>query len=203
MSDLALLANELATNDSFLDKLVINAKFHPRIQLFSSKSREVEVGNIPVNHWGISAGKDKFDSLGETFVALPVAVRPFAMDLSGKKPASYYDTKSEGFIKCYENCNFKDSKMMAGVQFLLLLPDNKYATYFCASKSAKVVADQLMKLLFRFIEFSSYTVVTDSWAYRAPKISLSDIQFDLPDPDSIRAAVKEFKQVEAEIPEAR
>jgi hypothetical protein len=197
-TDLATLQSDtLATrhDDSVFQSLSIQGSFDPRVQLYTGKSKLVERGKFPANHWGIVTGKDKIDDLGEHMNAVPLAYRPMALDLSGDKAVSHYDPKSEGFGKSVVESSKKDSKHMAGIQFLLYVQGRGFATLFCASKSAKALAPKIRKLIYKFVSFGSETIDTGQWVFRAPTISETNVQFDLPENDALRAKINEFTGV--------
>lgn len=104
--------------------------------------RKVALGNFVLRHMG-----DKFDDLGTEVLGWPLAWRAAAMDSRGEKPIFYYDKNSEGFKQMFALRDVKDSKCMAGPQFLIYIPKYGFATFFMASKSARNEAPELEKLL--------------------------------------------------------
>lgn len=197
MSNAIALNNDdlgLATrqDDSIFSELTIQGNWLPRVQLYSSKSKVVELGKIDANHWGIVKGKDKLDDLGATFNAVPLAYRPMALDLTGKKAVSHHDPASSAFKTCVEKSDVKDSQMMAGIQFLLYIQNVGFATLFCASKSARMMAPAIRKLIRTYVTFGSHTVESGKWVFRAPNVVESNVQFELAPVEELKKKITEF-----------
>jgi hypothetical protein len=168
--------------DDVFNDLTIQGGFLPRVNLYTSRSKLVQKELFKANHFGVVTGKDKITDLGETFHCVALAYRPMSLDLRDKKAVAYFDPNSAKFKECKEESLKKDSKCMAGIQFLLYIQNFGLATYYCASKSAKILAPQIRKLMnpLSFITFGSHTVESGEWVYRAPTVVLSNVQFDVP-----------------------
>lgn len=184
-------------DDDVFNSLTIQGGFLPRIQLYTGKSKLVEKDLFKANHWGIVKGKDKIEDLGPTFVAYPLADRPMALDITGKKAVSYYNPTTPQFRATLEGSADPNSGMMAGMQFLLFIQGHAYATLFCANKSAKMMAPGLKKLKENFVQFGSHTVDTGKFVYRAPDVTLSNVVFELPPLEELKKKVQEFVNVAA------
>lgn len=188
-TDLAQLSSgglETRHDDAFND-LTIQGGFLPRLGLYSGKSKIVELGKFPANHWGVTVGKDKLNDVGEVVNAVPLAYRPMALDLRGKKAVAFFDPATPTFKEVKDQSLVKDSKCMAGIQFLIYVQNFGLTTYFCASKSAKMIAGNIRKLTNKFVAFSSHTVQSGDYVYRAPLVDVSNVQFDLPVADILKA----------------
>lgn len=166
--------------DDVFNDLTIQGGFLPRVNLYSSRSKVCEKGLFKANHWGVVTGKDKLQDLGENMICVPIAHRPMALDLRDKKAVAYFDPSSPKFVECKDESQKKDSKCMAGIQFLLYVQNFGLATYYCASKSAKMLAPQIRKLYNQFVSFGSHTVESGEYVFRAPTITVSNVHFDLP-----------------------
>jgi hypothetical protein len=181
-------------DDDVFNSLSIQGGFLPRVNLYSARSKIVQRELFTANHWGIVTGKDKLDDLGENFHAVPLAYRPMALDLREAKAVVYFDPNSPKFKECTEESLKKDSKCMSGIQFLLYVQGHGLATYYAASKSAKMLAPNIRKLTNQFVTFGSVTVESGQWIFRAPTIAVSNVQFDLP-MDEVLAKRAEFINV--------
>ena len=181
--------------DDVFNDLTIQGGFLPRLNLYTSRSKICQKDLFKANHYGVVTGKDKLADLGENVVCVPLAYRPMALDLREKKAVAYFDPSSAKFKEVKEESNKKDSKCMAGVQFLVFVQNFGLATYYCASKSAKMLAPHIRKLLNQYVTLGSHTVEAGEWVYRAPTVVLSNVQFDLPNPDEIIAKRNEFVNV--------
>jgi hypothetical protein len=192
---LAALGNTVSRyDDDVFGSLTIQGGFLPRLALYSSRSKVCERGLFKANHWGVVSGKDKLDDLGENFNAVPLAYRPMALDLREKKAVAYFDPNSPKFKECTEESTKKDSKCMSGIQFLVYVQGHGLATYYCASKSAKMLAPMIRKLVNSYVSFGSVTVESGDYVFRAPTVVVSNVQFDLPI-EEIQAKRAEFINV--------
>jgi hypothetical protein len=182
-------------DDDVINDLVIQGGFLPRLGLYTSRSKLVQKELFKANHWGVVTGKDKLQDLGEEVVCVPLAYRPMALDLREKKAVAHFDPNSPKFKECKEESTKKDSKCMAGVQFLVYIQNFGFATYYCASKSAKMLAPHIRKLLNNFVKLSSHTVESGDFVYRAPTVVISNVQFELGDVQALIAKRNEFVNV--------
>lgn len=180
--------------DVFND-LTIQGGFLPRLNLYTGRSKIVQKELFKANHYGVVVGKDKLNDLGENVVCVPLAYRPMALDLREKKAVAYFDPSAAKFEEVKKDSAVKDSKCMCGIQFLLYVKDFGLATYYCASKSAKMLAPQIRKLMNTFVSLGSHTVEAGEWVYRAPTISISNVHFELPKLEEITAKKAEFTNV--------
>jgi hypothetical protein len=181
--------------DDVFNSLTIQGGFLPRVGLYSSSNKLVKKALFPVNHYGIVTGKDTVKDIGLTFNAIPIAVRPLALDLRGKKAIAYYNPASDKFKELQELSGDKDSKCMAGVQFLLYIQNFGLATFFCASKSAKLLAPSIRKLTNQFVVFGSQTIEANGFVWQSPTCVLSNVQFELPMEEILKART-EFLEID-------
>lgn len=181
-------------NDVFND-LTIQGGFLPRLNLYTGRSKIVQKELFKANHYGIVVGKDQLKDVGENPVVVPIAYRPMALDMRDKKAVAYFDPGSEKFKEVQKESTVKDSKCMAGVQFLVFVQGFGLATYYCASKSAKMLAPKIRGLMNQFVQLSSITVEAGEWVYRAPTCVVSNVSFELPNPEEIIEKRKEFVNV--------
>jgi hypothetical protein len=197
-SQLALLASTgIASryDDTIFNDLTIQGGFLPRLNLYTARSKIVQKDLFKANHYGVVVGKDKLTDLGENVICVPLAYRPMALDLREKKAVALFDPSSKAFKDVQADSLIKDSKCMAGIQFLVYVQGFGLATYYCASKSAKMLAPNIRKLMNQFISLGSHTVEAGEWVYRAPTVTLSNVQFDLPNMEELVAKRNEFTSV--------
>src|ERR1044072_5547777 len=90
------------------DKLVGLRKFLPYVQLYGSNSKLAKRRVIPGGNFGLTIGKDRIIDLGEKFDFIPVAIRPKAMDFSGKTVISVFDMNSPEYKRIAEQSEVKD-----------------------------------------------------------------------------------------------
>lgn len=181
--------------DDVFNDLTIQGGFLPRLNLYTGRSKIVEKALFKQNHYGVVVGKDKLLDVGETPVIVPLAYRPMALDLREKKAVAYFDPSSAKFKEVKAESLVKDSKCMAGVQFLVYIQNFGLATYYCASKSAKMLAPHIRKLMNQFVTLGSHTVESGDFVYRAPTVVLSNVQFEIPNMEEILAKRAEFVNV--------
>lgn len=179
-------------DDDVFNGLTIQGGFLPRLNLYSSRSKIVQKDLFKANHWGVVTGKDKLQDLGENVVCVPLAYRPMSLDLREKKAVALFDPKSKAFADVKAESEKKDSKCMCGIQFLVYVQGFGLATYYCASKSAKMLAPHIRKLLNQFVTLGSHTVEAGEWVYRAPLVNLSNVQFEIPNMEDVIAKRNEF-----------
>lgn len=194
---LAGLNDGLTTRDGeeAFNQLAIQGGFLPRLQLYTSRSGYVERNIVPVNTWAMIVGKDKIEVIGENVHVVPLAQRPMALDLTGKKAVAYYQFDSEGFQKCMAGADVKDSQQMAGIQFLVYVQSKGFATYYAASKSARMLAPAIKKLINNFATLGSQTVDTGKYVFRVPNINLATVEFEVPSMADIKKKRSEFLEV--------
>lgn len=180
--------------DDVFNELTIQGSFLPRVNLYTGRSKLCERGIVPKDNWGVMTGKDKITVLGENIHCVPLAYRPMALDLRDKKAVAYFDPSSPKFTECKNISTEKDSKCMAGIQFLLYIQNFGLATYYCASKSAKMLAPKIRKLINGYVTLGSHTVEAGEWVFRAPTIVVSNVEFELPH-EEIAPKKQEFLNV--------
>src|SRR5688500_2787449 len=96
MGELPALCNT-PDDKSIFDQFAYNVNYLPLIQLYTGRTKLVMANKFSANHWGLIKKKDEIIDLGETFVAVPLALRYRALDFRGEKPKSYFDPNSEKF----------------------------------------------------------------------------------------------------------
>lgn len=182
-------------DDSIFNDLTIQGGFLPRLNLYTGRSKIVQKDLFKANHYGVVVGKDKLNDLGENVICVPLAYRPMALDLREKKAVALFDPGSAQFKAVQTESNVKDSKCMCGIQFLVHVQNFGLATFYCASKSAKMLAPHIRKLMNQFISLGSHTVEAGEWVYRAPTVVLSNVVYELPDVQELIAKRNEFTSV--------
>jgi hypothetical protein len=192
MNDLPALTNT-PDDAAIFAQFAMNLSYLPRIQLYTGRTKLVMSNKFKANHWGLIKKKDEITDLGETFVAVPLALRYRALDFRGEKVKSFFDPNSPGFKEVQAEAEKKLpqgqlSKCMAGVEYLLWIKDHG------AAKSAKGVAGKLRGLSRTFVTFGS-TFVDGKYAYQAPTVASSPVQFELPDNPTLRQLITEFNPV--------
>ena len=190
-TDVAVQAEE----DAIFKQLASSGSYLPRFQFYSSSSEIVKSGEFPQNHYGLVKGKDDVTDLGKDVEVVPVAVRAKALDLRTGDVLSYFDFKSEQFQTVLALSDVKDSKCMAGTEFLFWIPsESEFCTFFAYNKSSKQEAGKLRAMINKPVTMKSVFVKRPENSFQAIKaIESSLVPENLPEQELLDKTVAKFK----------
>lgn len=159
-------------DDKSFDKLT-GSTYLPRLQLITNRSKIVESGAFPANHWGLYLGQDPTD-VGTEVDALVVTWRAKAVDLQGDAPITCFDSEDELFKKIMAKSEEKDSGCMYGPEFLLYIfngdddANGTCCTFFCGTKSARRVAAGIKGEMLKTVTLGSKFIEGKKYSWTAP-----------------------------------
>jgi hypothetical protein len=193
------VSGELITNDDDFDSIATAADYLPRIQLYGSNSKAVKSELINVGRFGIPRSQDEIEDLGKSFECLPLAWRPKAMEITSDGIIVNYQAKSAEFDRIKQEAGGSDTGAMAGIEFLIWLPDQKeFVTYFLSSKSARREARPLRSKIGKATTLFAELVETAKYSWHVPKVRGSSTAFsNLPDSVELQAQLEKFSNPSA------
>lgn len=180
--------------DDAFDDLAKVGDYLPFLKLCGSTTDEAKRGLVGIGNHALIRGKKVLD-MGKTVQCWVCAWRPMALLTTGDKPVSFYDPKSEGFLKIREIAatgKFGDGAL-CGPQFLLYIPGHGFATYFMASKTAKNEAPNFKGLIDKCAVIGSKFIENKTYSWHGPTVVESSQQFGLPDPEEYMTTLNLFK----------
>lgn len=180
-------------SDETFDAAASGSSFLPRLQLMTSNSEKCKTGEFPTNHYALVSDQ-KHDDLGKNVDVLLLVWRPKALDTGGDVVISVYDVDSEEFARIQDrSLNVQNSNCMFGPEFLVWIPSiQKFATFFCGTKSSRREAGNIKALLKKPATLTSQKCSNKSFTWFAPQVSACSTPFDLPQQDKLVAAVEQF-----------
>jgi hypothetical protein len=131
--------------DVFRD-IAQSAAFLSRIQLFT-KGRYVDTGAISPGHYGIPAGDDTIEDLGEEIDVIPLTWRAKAIDMSDRDAIIVsFDSNSDEYRRIKNAAdNTQDSHCMYGPTFLVLeRSTGRYYELFFGNPSMRRESSKLL-----------------------------------------------------------
>jgi hypothetical protein len=187
-----------------------DSKFLPRLQLMTSRSEKVELGEFPANHFALIESQN-FKDLGESVDILLVAWRPKALDTSGDDIITCYDPKFDEnnqptgeFKRIQEKSKETNSGCMYGPEYLVYIPSVKrYATFFCGSITLRFEAPAFTGRLGNAATLRPIMIDAKKkkQKYFSTKVYDCTTVFDVPERDEIAKVSNEFLNPSEDGPE--
>lgn len=116
----------------------------PRFQLASAATDIGKKKKVPVDNYALVYNSNKVVALGEAVEIVVLAWRPAAVDMRSDRPSSYYDRTSKEFMEIEALSKVKNSKCVAGPEFLIWIPKAQaFATFHFNSKTTHQMADEM------------------------------------------------------------
>jgi hypothetical protein len=191
---LAALAGLQKFEEKVFEEVATSSKFLPRLQLFSSNSGEVQEGKIRQGHFGVVTmkGQPIIDLTDETDVLL-ICWRPKALDMSTDNVVSCFNVEDDLFRSIAAKSDDSDSGCMFGPEFLVWIPSiQKFATFFCGSKTARREAVNIKGLCGKGATLRSHLIKKGRYAWHGPRAFECSTPFDLPDIEDIKSKAEDF-----------
>lgn len=186
------LSNQKFGKDVF-QQVSKSSSYLERIQLLSGSSGIVKKGQFPMNHYGLAKGKDKFEDLGDEFDALIVSWRPKAMEIGSKQIVTVHDQSDDEFVRIMEQSDVKDSGCMFGPEYLLYLPkQEKFATFFCSSKTLRRASEDIHSRIGKWATFSVDVIDNGKYVWPGPIIEDCATQHAPPDMAAVTEEAEKF-----------
>lgn len=194
----AVTSSDLAGLQKYTDKtfdgVAAATKFLPRLQLFGSNSGEVKEGKILMGHFGVVTMKGQpIIDLTDTVDVLVVVWRPKALDMSEETVISCFDVSNDLFREIAAKSDDSDSGCMFGPEFLVWIPSiEKFATFFCGSKTARRESVNIKTLCGRAATFKSHLIKKGKFAWHGPRAFECNTPFTSPPHEELMERVDEF-----------
>lgn len=188
--------------DAGFDDLATSSKFLPRLQLFTSNSEAVQMGQIPLAHYGLVKGKNSITDLGKTVLVMPLAWRPKAIDSKANPVVAYHKADDERFKEIVKRANANpNSGCLYGPEFLVWLPEKGFVTFLMGSKSARNEAAAVRACMNKAMVLSANLIQTKDYRWHAPKAEMALQGIEAPPEDRKDEAILEFLNPEDVIAE--
>ena len=156
-------------NDDF-SVAVSTGDWLARLQLMTSRSKMVEGGKFPMNHYALIKDQN-FQDVGETVDLLILAFRPKAISI-GDQVIVVYDCESDVFKKIQDDSDTQNSGCMFGPEFLVWISQiQKFATFFMGSKSARREAQNVRALMGKPATLKSKLIEYKKYQWQSPVIT--------------------------------
>lgn len=192
---LALLGGMQKFEDKVFDQVASATKFLPRLQLFSSNSTEVKEDKIRQGSFGLVTMKGQpVIDLTNTVDVLICVWRPKALDMSDtNNVVSIFDVKNPTFVAIAQRADDTDSGCMFGVEFLVWVPSvQKFATFFCGSKTARRESINIKGLCGKPVTLKSHLIKKGKHSWHGPRAFECSTPIEMPDITELKARIDEF-----------
>lgn len=192
---LQLLGGMQKYTDKTFDEVASSTKFLPRLQLFSSNSAEVKEDRIRQGRYGLVTMKGQpVIDLTDTVDVLVCVWRPKALDMSDlNNVISIFDVTNPMFVKIAGQADDTDSGCMFGIEFLVWVPSvQKFATFFCGSKTARREAINIKGMTGQKVTLKSHLIKKGKHSWHGPRVFECSTPFDMPEVGELRERVNEF-----------
>lgn len=145
----------------------------PRLQINALNSKLTAAGAAPPGDWLLVTSTSN-QPLGKVIDVMPLAVRPMAIDMSGKANVVIFDHESPYFkdivAKAAASPSGQLKEYMAGPQALFLFPNGSLCTFFMHNSSTSGIYVKIKANMRRWLTASSKTINGKKGPYFAPEI---------------------------------
>ncbi len=181
-------------DDDDFDEVATASRVLPRLQLFSFNSNEVKEDRIKAGNYGIVTMKGQpVIDLTPVVDVLLICWRPKALDMSSDTIISIFDVTNPMFKEISLKSEDQDSGCMFGPEFLVYVPAiEKFATFFCGSKTARREAVNLKPLLTKFATLKSVVIKKGRYTWHSPKVFECSTLNAFPEMDEIKQHADDF-----------
>lgn len=175
--------------------LAKNLGFLPSFKLFNSQAKAVSRNIIAAAHFGLVKGKEDITDLGLQVDVIPICHRLKAVEKAGDEYLSYYNRNSEGFERAKAKADSdKMSGCMAGIEFLLWVPDQQtFALFYAFNTSGLAVADAIRALYLKAATFKGKFIETKKFSWWAPDVIACSTDLMIPEPELLNSTIKAFR----------
>jgi hypothetical protein len=182
-------------DDKAFAALTKSSEYFPRLQLCTSSSNLCKEGKVGINEYAYIVSDDDFTVLGKELEIIPIAWRPKALDMSGAKPVSVYDEKSEAFNAIATKSDTKDSKCTFGPEFLVWIPKNKkFACLHMGSKTNRPESKNIRPHMMKGVTLKSYTIKTEKYTWQGINAFPCTTPLEGPDPKEALEVLNKFNK---------
>lgn len=205
MSNELLVPNAQQYNDDILKSIVNTNEYFPRIQLCGSGSDIVKEGKIGVGRYALIPKKNEFVDLSQSIDVVPLVWRPLAMRIDGDNIITSIDRESQTW-KEIQNMADNGPPMngnMYGIEFLVYLAKTEnFATLFCANKTQRRVAGQIISggHLQKFINLGVQLIDNGKNKWHGSTFQAVP-EFAIPSVEIIQEAITRFNNLKPQGPE--
>lgn len=186
-------------DDDAMDGVASSNDYLQRLQLLTSQSTVVKKDLSLANQYAL-LNSDGLDAIGTDIDIFIGPCRPKALDMSGETPVTSFDKDSEVFKDIQARSDEQDSGCMFGPEFLVWIPSQqKYATWFLATKSHRKLYKEVRALTGNAARLSSRLVETKDYSWQVSTVKASDVEFgenDFPSEEVTTATVASFNEEE-------
>jgi len=193
---------QLPVNEDEFNKEVSVGNYLPRIQVVDSNSRVCKKKQAEAGSYAFIKSEDDVIDLSNQFDALIIHVRFTAIDTSGDTPVFCHDKESATYENIVERSGGTDSGCLYGPEFLLYVPSMKaFATFFCASATARRESKNIYKLIKRGATFKTHYIEKGRYSWYGPLVIECSTPMELPDMEEIKKVATEFATDKGNTPE--
>lgn len=179
------------TEDEF--KLIVSGDWLPRIQVVDSNSKVAKKKQAESGNYALVRGEDDVLDLTNQVDVLVVHVRWTALDTNGDTPTFVHERESDEFKRIEEESLVQNSGCMWGPEFLLYIPSVKsFATFFCASATARRESKHIFKLMHKAATLKTHFIEKGKHSWYGPLITECSSPFDIPPSDEIKEQALKF-----------
>lgn len=176
LSTLEALSNLPATQAKYADDqgflaVAASSGFLPRVQIYSSNSKEVKRQEFPMGHYGLIRGK-VIEDLGIAFDAVALSWRPKAMRF-GEEVVSVFNPENAEFKKIQTESEESESGCAFGPEFLLYIPTANpptFATLFFGNKTMRRESPLMRSLINKAVTMKVQLIETKKYSWHGPII---------------------------------
>ena len=179
------------SEDEFKD--IVSGDFLPRIQVVDSASKVCKKKQAEAGNYALVRAEDDVVDLTNQIDALVIHMRFTALDFNTEPPTFSHERKSEEFQRIEEESKVSNSGCMWGPEFLLYVDSVKtFATFFCASATARRESKNIVKLMRKAATFKTHYIEKGKYSWYGPLIVPCSNEFDLPPIEEIKAQAVKF-----------
>lgn len=199
-TEIASLIDTSMAAASDLQAAVTSAKYLPRVQLMTGRSKIVQKKEFTENHFALVIS-NSYQDLGASVDALVVGVRPKAVDTKADPISVSYDPRPDAnnqptgeFARIKKATETPDSGCMYGLEFLLWLPETQmFATLFLGSASGRMESQVFLTKMGKAITLKAQFIETKRYSWWAVKCFACSTPFNLPTTAAIQDVLARFK----------
>jgi len=198
------LAPAKYVSDEHWDSLASSSTFLPRLQVMTGNSGLVSSGKISPGRLGLVKSKEEVEDLGNQIDCIPLSFRYKAMSFSDNGDVvSKFNPSDPEFKKIQEKSSIQNSGCMAGIEFLLWLPNqDKFCTFYLASVSARKESANIRGLIGKGATIKTKFIESKRYKWHAPVVTVCSSPLDPPEMEALKEEMEKFnnpKESEVEL----
>jgi hypothetical protein len=165
------------------------------LRLMAGLSEAVMANNAPQGVWAVVNGEECIANLGKEVVIIPVAYTRKALDVSDKENVKVsYDANSDVYKDIANRVPDDTQHIFTGVEYLFYIDGYGFAPYYCASKSAKIAAQNALGSSINHVIILGVKLVKKQHTYFVPRVIKDGTPvINLPTEESVEKAITAWK----------